>query len=569
MPDYYINCLPTMETEDVLELPIESPSGNEGKEPCESSAKLEEVNALPCSDMEDEEGLIREDLDQSEGKVENEERPCALDSGLNKDLAGEPSTVKMNVELIESIEVSERSAVVTGNGFVALEDHGHKTTHVRDGNSVAGAKRARITYEEEQPSVHVVYKSLTRASKQKLEELLQQWSEWHTRHIPSAQDPREALEFGEQTVFPALHVGEEKQSAVSFWIDLQAKKSQSNEFVSLDGNSVPLYDRGYGFSLTEGDGSSNAEGGLEIMEDAARCFNCGSYSHSLRDCPRPRDNVAVNNARKEHKSKKILNAASRSSTRYYESPSAGKFDGLKPGTLDAETRKLLGLGELDPPPWLNRMRELGYPPGYLDIDDDDDDDQQSGIMIFADGETKPEKQHEDGEIPDEPRRKKSVAFPGINAPIPEDADERLWSAGPSRSDFSSRYRMHHRSSFSSEQTISRSYRSSDHNTCWSTHSRDDYSPNMSSRSIPTPSPTSASGGRFQSEWSSGRWSSRDSEDHRMRGPSYDSLPHSYPSSRSFDRDRFEGPWGNEPRESRDLDYGHVGRDESRRSYSWR
>jgi zinc finger CCHC domain-containing protein 8 len=21
--------------------------------------------------------------------------------------------------------------------------------------------------------------------------------------------------------------------------------------------------------------------------------------------------------------------------------------------------------ELDPPPWLNRMRELGYPPGYL------------------------------------------------------------------------------------------------------------------------------------------------------------------------------------------------------------
>lgn len=28
------------------------------------------------------------------------------------------------------------------------------------------------------------------------------------------QDPGEALESGEQTVFPALHVGEEKQSAV-------------------------------------------------------------------------------------------------------------------------------------------------------------------------------------------------------------------------------------------------------------------------------------------------------------------------------------------------------------------
>jgi zinc finger CCHC domain-containing protein 8 len=38
---------------------------------------------------------------------------------------------------------------------------------------------------------------------------------------------------------------------------------------------------------------------------------------------------------------------------------------LKPGSLDAETRKLLGLKELDPPPWLNRMREIGYPPGYF------------------------------------------------------------------------------------------------------------------------------------------------------------------------------------------------------------
>lgn len=29
---------------------------------------------------------------------------------------------------------------------------------------------------------------------------------------------------------------------------------------------------------------------------------------------------------------------------------------------------LLGfVQELDPPPWLNRMREIGYPPGYLGI----------------------------------------------------------------------------------------------------------------------------------------------------------------------------------------------------------
>lgn len=84
--------------------------------------------------------------------------------------------------------------------------------------------------------------------------------------------------------------------------------------------------------------------GLEIIEDAARCFNCGSYSHSLRECPKPRDNVAISNARKQHMSKRGQNASSRNSTRYYEDPPTGKFDGLQPGSLDAETRQLLGLG---------------------------------------------------------------------------------------------------------------------------------------------------------------------------------------------------------------------------------
>lgn len=64
----------------------------------------------------------------------------------------------------------------------------------------------------------------------------------------------------------------------------------------------------------------------------------------MRECPRPRDNAAVNVARKQHKSKKNQNSASRNPTRYYQDSPAGKFDGLRPGALDAETRQLLGLG---------------------------------------------------------------------------------------------------------------------------------------------------------------------------------------------------------------------------------
>lgn len=194
-------------------------------------------------------------------------------------------------------------------------------------------------------------------------------------------------------------------------------------------------------------------------------------------------------------------------------------------------------------------------------------------MIFSDGETQPEKLHEDGEIPDEPRRKKSVEFPGINAPIPENADERLWTTGSLRSD-SSRYRLLHRSSYSSEQTTSRSYHGSDHSTRWSTHVRDDRSSSyssrssLSSRSIPISSPTSASGGSFQSEWDSWKRSSRESDNLGSRAP-YDCVPHSYPSSRSFDRSRLGGPWGSEPRDNRDTDYGLEQRDEYRWNNSWR
>lgn len=78
--------------------------------------------------------------------------------------------------------------------------------------------------------------------------------------------------------------------------------------------------------------------------DASRCFNCGSYNHSLKECPKPRDNAAVNSARKQHNSKRNLPAGSRLPTRYYQNSPGGKFDGLRAGVLGAETRQCLGIG---------------------------------------------------------------------------------------------------------------------------------------------------------------------------------------------------------------------------------
>ena len=90
--------------------------------------------------------------------------------------------------------------------------------------------------------------------------------------------------------------------------------------------------------------------------------------------------------------------------------------------------------------------------------DPDEEDQPSGITIFADDEIKEEQ--EDGEIVDtqpietakrELKMKMSVEFPGINGPIPKNADERLWA------DISGN-RFHRRSSTShSLEPISRGH----------------------------------------------------------------------------------------------------------------
>ncbi|XP_021888017.1 zinc finger CCHC domain-containing protein 8-like isoform X2 [Carica papaya] len=437
-------------------------------ETCNSGGKKDEVDGGSVE--------LSESMELSEGGVGNEDG--CVESDRLKDTVDESSAVQVHVKLAETVTVVEEgprnfsSEVHAENVSFSVQNESLIQKKSLDDISITGVKRARKTIDDQQPSVHVIYNSLSRASKQRLQELLKKWSEWHAENCSSAQDPDQVLESGEETYFPALRIGVEKSSAVSFWIDNQTSNKLNRGFLPLDGSSVPLYDRGYAQGLTSVDGSSNLEGGLEIIGDASRCFNCGSYNHSLKECPKPLDRVAVNNARKQHKTKRNQNPGSRLPTRYYQNSSGGKYDDLKPGVLGAETRQLLGLGELDPPPWLNRMREIGYPPGYLDADDED---QPSGITIYVDGEVKEE--CEDGEIVErehpELERKMTVEFPGINAPIPENADERLWAPGPSGSD-PSRNRSHHRLNSSSEA----SSREHHHERRWSGDYRDEGPPGV-------------------------------------------------------------------------------------------
>ncbi|KAG6602563.1 Zinc finger CCHC domain-containing protein 8, partial [Cucurbita argyrosperma subsp. sororia] len=394
-----------MEIEDLNNLPdFSNTRSRNGNNTIRTEAEYLSVNSADESIQPSRELLQQNELRQRYGDVYDAES-----RNFEKDLVGNSSFLKTGGQLSVTNRVSIElngfnSGVPVENGLSPSHLGGPSKIH--KSGAISGVKRPRTAMDEQQPSVHIVYNSLTRASKQKLEELLKQWSEWH----------------------------------------------------------------------------------------AQQGFLC-------QDCRKPRDNAAVNNAR--NKSKKHYSSGSRNSTRYYQNSRGGKYDDLRPGALDAETRQLLGLKELDPPPWLNRMRELGYPPGYLDPENED---QPSGITIFADEETD---EKEDGEITEteysNPRKKMSVEFPGINAPIPENADERLWAAEPSSSGLPrnwSNQRLNHHTDYDG--------RGNDHSQPrWSRDYRDDGPPGVDSVKSPPMSFTPRYGGQdFSYDSQSSRGTSR-------------------------------------------------------------
>ncbi|KAH7295013.1 hypothetical protein KP509_27G028700 [Ceratopteris richardii] len=350
-----------------------------------------------------------------------------------------------SVELIKQPEfVSEESLRVSDDVMWARGSavNVNDVIESSDGNKRVSLKRSCSTCFDNTPSVQVIYKCLTRESKNKLKELLQQWAEWHGEFVSTKEAAEDHLEDGDETYFSSLKVRGMNYSSVSFWMDKPSKKARIEDITSgLTSSSnknrekeVPLYDRAEIGALISQDAEMSVDGGFEYIE-GSRCFNCGSYSHSLKDCPRPRDNAAISSARRLLAEKRGSGNGPRSASRYYQSSPGGKFDDLKPGILGRETRLLLGIGEHDPPPWLNRMRELGYPPGYLE----DQEEEESGIAIY--GITTDTEDHyigEDGEIVGERiversgSKKMKVHFPGVNAPIPDDADVQAWGSADAR-----------------------------------------------------------------------------------------------------------------------------------------
>ncbi|XP_074868804.1 zinc finger CCHC domain-containing protein 8 isoform X2 [Carettochelys insculpta] len=109
--------------------------------------------------------------------------------------------------------------------------------------------------------------------------------------------------------------------------------------------------------------------GQEIQVKAKRpkphCFNCGSEEHQMKDCPKPRNPTRISEKRRE-----FMEACGEASNqnfqqRYHAEEVEERFGKFKPGTISEELQDALGVTDKSLPPFIYRMRQLGYPPGWL------------------------------------------------------------------------------------------------------------------------------------------------------------------------------------------------------------
>ncbi|CAL8471034.1 g10576 [Coccomyxa elongata] len=313
------------------------------------------------------------------------------------------------------------------------------------------------------PGVEVQYRALPRESKLQLEKVLQDWLFWHQHAFPGevAVTADIPVLSGTLKFSPSLLTGV-SDAAVLVYVD-KPSRSASPKRSKLDFNSsyemageVPRYDCSSEQPLDAQDAerrveerldSSSESGGLADLgtpvtkyvistfrRPRPRCFNCGSYYHALKDCLHSKDSDAISKARSEH-SERGRNGFNGSSRYFLQTgTSSAEFSDLEPGVLSQELQAAMGLKPGDPPPWLHRMRQMGYPPGYRRQVQEDSDDE---VLIFEDSGA--EMGSKDGTAAHDQNGdmnghagegEELVAFPGLNAPIPANADPAVWFGQP-------------------------------------------------------------------------------------------------------------------------------------------
>ncbi|XP_062999919.1 zinc finger CCHC domain-containing protein 8 isoform X1 [Elgaria multicarinata webbii] len=162
------------------------------------------------------------------------------------------------------------------------------------------------------------------------------------------------------------------------------------------------------------------------------CFNCGFEDHQMKDCPQPRNAARINEKRKQ-----FMDACGEAGNqnfqqRYHADEVEERFGRFKPGIISEELQDALGVTDKSLPPFIYRMRQLGYPPGWLK----EAEMEKSGLTLY-DGKASPGGETEEEEYCQQNRCvtydvSKLINYPGFNMSTPNGvADEwRMFGSVP-------------------------------------------------------------------------------------------------------------------------------------------
>lgn len=138
----------------------------------------------------------------------------------------------------------------------------------------------------------------------------------------------------------------------------------------------------------------------------------------MKECPMPRNAARISEKRKEYMDACSEAANQNFQQRYHAEEVEERFGRFKPGVISEELQDALGVTDKNLPPFIYRMRQLGYPPGWLK----EAELENSGLALYdgkdgADGET------EAGEVQNNRSvtydLSKLVNYPGFNISTPK------------------------------------------------------------------------------------------------------------------------------------------------------
>ncbi|XP_022522576.2 zinc finger CCHC domain-containing protein 8 [Astyanax mexicanus] len=192
----------------------------------------------------------------------------------------------------------------------------------------------------------------------------------------------------------------------SFCIDKLGQPLLNENPQLTEGWEIPKYQQVFGQIIA----LEGQEVQIKEKRPKPSCFNCDGSDHQLRDCPKPKDMARINEKRKQ-----FSQSSNQSNQRYHAEEIEERFAKYKPGIVSQELLDALGVVTNTLPPFIYRMRELGYPPGWLK----EAEMENSGLTLY-DGTTSG-----DGDEDMNGRNQnisydvsKLVEFPGFNVSAP-------------------------------------------------------------------------------------------------------------------------------------------------------